>query len=75
MEFLKVVNINGNQQLFNIAFLDQNYSADFPNYTINNTSTIYNILNSDSQLKRFFEFIRLKHVDNNQYIFLTGDKE
>jgi hypothetical protein len=75
MEFLKVVNINGNQQLFNIAFLDKNYSADFPNYTINNTSTIYNILNSDSQLKRFFEFIRLKHVDNNQYIFLTGDKE
>ena len=75
MEFLKMVNIEGNQQLFNIAFLDQNYSANLPNYTINNTSTIYNILNSDSQLKRFFEFIRLKHVDNNQYIFLTGDKE
>lgn len=75
MEFLQVVNNNGHKELYNIAFLDQNYSADFPNYTINKTSTIYNILNSDSQLKRFFEFIRLKPVDNNQHLFLTDDKK
>nr|YP_010718661.1 hypothetical protein P2Y30_mgp21 [Clonostachys byssicola]WDQ44264.1 hypothetical protein [Clonostachys byssicola] len=74
MEFLKLVNINGNKKLYNIAFLDQNYFVDFPHYTINNTSTIYNILNSDSQLKRFFEFIRLKPEYNNQSIFLTGDQ-
>lgn len=75
MEFIQVVNNNGHQELYNIAFLDQNYSADFPNYTINKTSTIYNILNSDSQLKRFFEFIRLKPIDNNQHLFLTDDKK
>lgn len=74
MEFLKHVNINGKYKLYNIAFLDKNYIVDFPHHTLNNTSTIYNILNSDSQLKRFFEFIRLKPEYNNQSIFLTGDQ-
>lgn len=74
MEFLQLKNKNEDKELYNIAFLDKNYFANFPNYSINNTLTIYNIFNSDSQLKRFLEFIRLKPLYNDQYIFLSDNK-
>jgi hypothetical protein len=64
-----------NEKLYNIAFLDKNYFAEFPDYSVHNPSTIYNIFNSDSQLKRFFEYIHSGASSplNNNYIFLTFD--
>nr|QWS06155.1 hypothetical protein [Clonostachys compactiuscula] len=71
MEFLKLTNISGVKILHSMAFLEKGYTINLQNYSVHNPMLIYNIFNSDLQLRKFLAHAHSHYSRDNKFIFFN----